>query len=122
LQITNVEVAPVELSLRLPYRTAYQSEIDRVTVVFVRVETRQGQVAWGCAAFDPTLTGETLTDVVRACRACADRARDLNPLNTEYALRPCARSTWPFTTCWPWLLDCRSIACWAATGTASRRP
>ena len=93
MQITNVEVAPVELSLRLPYRTAYQAEIDRVTVVFVRVETRQGHVAWGCAAFDPTLTGETLEDVVRACRACADRARDLNPLNTEYALEELAQLT-----------------------------
>ncbi len=88
MQITNVEVVPVELNLRLPYRTAYRPEqgVDRVTVVFVRVETRQGRTAWGCAAFDEGLTGETLEDVVRACRACADRARDLNPLNTEYAL------------------------------------
>jgi L-alanine-DL-glutamate epimerase-like enolase superfamily enzyme len=86
VQITNVQVTPVELSLRLPYRTAYHGEIDRVTVVFVQVTTRQGKVAWGCAAFDPAITGETLEDVVHACRACADRARDLNPLNTEYAL------------------------------------
>ena len=42
MQITNVEVLPVELSLRLPYRTAYHPEINRVTVVFVRVETRLG--------------------------------------------------------------------------------
>ena len=93
MQITNIEVLPVELSLRLPYRTAYHPEIDRVTVVFVRVETRQGPVAWGCAAFDPALTGETLEDVVRACRACADRARDLNPLNIEYALEELVRLT-----------------------------
>ena len=86
MQIANVEVIPVELRLRLPYRTAYHLEIDRVTVVFVHVETRQEQTAWGCAAFDEGLTGETLEDVIRACRACAERARDLNPLNTEYAL------------------------------------
>jgi len=86
MQITNVEVIPVELSLRLPHRTAYHPEIDRVTVVFVRVETRQGRVAWGCAAFDQGLTGETPEDVIQACQACADRARDLNPLNIEYAL------------------------------------
>jgi L-alanine-DL-glutamate epimerase-like enolase superfamily enzyme len=86
MQITNVEVVPVELRLRLPYRTASHGEIDRVTAVFVRVDTRQGRVAWGCAPTDPGLTGETPEDVVRACRACADRARDLNPLNTEYAL------------------------------------
>lgn len=93
MQITNVEVVPVELRLRLPYRTAYHPEIDRVTVVFVRVETRQGQIAWGCAAFDQALTGETREDVVHACRACADRARDLNPLNTEYALEALAQAT-----------------------------
>ncbi len=93
MQITNVEVIPVELSLRLPYRTACHPEIDRVTVVFVHIETRQGQIAWGCAAFDPTITGETLEDVIRACRVCADRARDLNPLNIEYGLEELAQLT-----------------------------
>jgi L-alanine-DL-glutamate epimerase-like enolase superfamily enzyme len=93
VQITNVEVVPVELSLRLPYRTAHHGEIDRVTVVFVRVDTRQGQVAWGCAATDPGLTGEAVDDVVQVCQACADRARDLNPLNTEYALDELAALT-----------------------------
>lgn len=88
MQITKVEVVPVTFDLRMPYRTAYtiDAEIERVAVVFVRVETRQGDIAWGCAAFDPALTGETLEGVTRACRACADRARDLNPLNIEYAL------------------------------------
>jgi L-alanine-DL-glutamate epimerase-like enolase superfamily enzyme len=93
VQITNAEVVPVELNLRLPYRTAYHPDVDRVTVVFVRVETRKGQVAWGCAAFDPAITGETLEQVVQACRACADRARDLNPLNIEYALDELAQLT-----------------------------
>jgi L-alanine-DL-glutamate epimerase-like enolase superfamily enzyme len=93
MQITNVKVTPVELRLRLPYRTAYHGEIDRVMVVFVRVSTRQGRVAWGCAAFDPAITGETLEDVVRTCRACADRARDLNPLNIEHALDELAQLT-----------------------------
>jgi len=95
MQITNVEVIPVELNLRLPYRTAYrpEQEIDRVTVVFVRAETRQGQTAWGCAAPDPTITGETLEDVVQACRSCADRAPGLSPLNTEYALEELAQLT-----------------------------
>ena len=93
MQIANVEVTPVELRLRLPYRNAYHGEIDRVTVVFVRVETHQGQVAWGCAAFDQAITGETPEDVIRACQDCADRARDLNPLNTEYALDELAKLT-----------------------------
>ncbi len=89
MQITRVEVVPVELKLRLPYRTAYHKEEEDVSqtgIVFVRIETRQGDIAWGCAAFDTAITGETLSSVTRACQACADRARDLNPLNTEYAL------------------------------------
>ena len=93
MQIANVEVVPVELSLRLPYRTAYHPEIDHVTVVFVRIETRHGEIAWGCAAFDPFLTGETLEEVIRACQSCADRSRDLNPLNLEYALDELAQLT-----------------------------
>jgi L-alanine-DL-glutamate epimerase-like enolase superfamily enzyme len=87
MQITNVEVTPVELKLRLPYRAAaHPDEMDHVDCVFIRIDTREGRTAWGCAAFDPSLTGETLERVLRACRACADRARDLNPLNTEFAL------------------------------------
>ncbi len=87
MQITHVEVVPVELSLRLPYRTATSpAGVESVECVFVRIETREGRVAWGCAAFDPALTGETLEQVTRVCQNCADRALDLNPLNTEFAL------------------------------------
>ena len=86
MQITHVEVIPVELSLRLPYRTAHGAELNCVGAVFVRVETRQGDVAWGCTAIDPAVTDETLQDFTRVCQACADRALDLNPLNTEFAL------------------------------------
>ena len=94
MQITNVEVVPVELKLRVPYRTAaYPTEVQRIDCVFVRIDTRGGRVSWGCAAFDPALTGETLEQVLHACRACADRATALNPLNTEYALAELAPLT-----------------------------
>jgi L-alanine-DL-glutamate epimerase-like enolase superfamily enzyme len=86
MQITRVEVTPVELPLRLPYRTVDGIEVNHTGAIFVRVETKQGLVAWGCTAVDPAFTDTPLADVVRVCRACADRARDLNPLNTEYAL------------------------------------
>jgi L-alanine-DL-glutamate epimerase-like enolase superfamily enzyme len=86
MQIAHVEIIPVELRLRTPYRRAHHPEVEQVQVVFVRAETRGGLVAWGCASFDPAITGETPEQVERVCRACADRARDLNPLNTEYAL------------------------------------
>ena len=93
MQITQVEVVPLELSLRTPFRTARAGTIEQAATVFIRIETRQGQVAWGCAAFDPATTGETLDQVTRVCHACADRARDLNPLNTEYALAELAPLT-----------------------------
>jgi L-alanine-DL-glutamate epimerase-like enolase superfamily enzyme len=86
MQITHVEVIPVDLHLRLPYQVAYQAVIERAPVVFIRIDVSDGRSAWGCAAFDEALTGETLEQVLRACRRCADRAMDLNPLNTEFAL------------------------------------
>ena len=88
MQITHIDVTPMELPLRLPYRTAYhgEEEVQHAGVVFIRIETRQGYVAWGCAAFDPQITGETMASVTRACEQCAARARDLNPMNISYAL------------------------------------
>ncbi|HNT75531.1 MAG TPA: enolase C-terminal domain-like protein [Anaerolineae bacterium] len=95
MQITHIEVIPIELSLQAPYRAVYTAnqDVNRAAAVFIRIETRQGDVAWGCAAFDPALTGETLARVTEVCRACADRARDLNPLNTAYALAELAELT-----------------------------
>ena len=86
MQITHVEVTPVELKLSVPYRVLYEDQIEHAALVFVRIDTQDGRSAWGCAAFDPLLTGETLEQVTRACRRCAVRALDLNPLNTEFAL------------------------------------
>jgi L-alanine-DL-glutamate epimerase-like enolase superfamily enzyme len=85
MQITHVEVIPVELALRLPYRTLDGTKVEQTGAVLVRIETRQGLVAWGATAVDPAFTDLVLSDVVQACRACAVRARDLNPLNIEYA-------------------------------------
>ena len=93
MQITHVEVIPVELKLRVPYRAALHPAIDHTAAVFVRIETRQRDVAWGCAAFDPAITGETLEQVTGVCQACAERIRDLNPLNTEFALAELASLT-----------------------------
>ena len=94
MQITHVEVVPVELKLRQPFRAAaYPAEIESVGCVFVRIETKEGRTAWGCAAFQPALTGETMEQVTRVCRTCADRALDLNPLNTEFALAELAPLT-----------------------------
>jgi L-alanine-DL-glutamate epimerase-like enolase superfamily enzyme len=94
MQISQVEIVPLQLSLRVPFRTAaHPTEVESIGCVFVRIETTKGQVAWGCAAFDTALTGETLEQVTRACQSCADRALDLNPLNTEFALAELAPLT-----------------------------
>lgn len=93
MQITHVEVVPVELALSVPYQVAYQPRIERTKVIFLRIDCGDGRSAWGCAAFDPALTGETPEEVLRACRRCADRALDLNPLNTEFALAELAELT-----------------------------
>jgi L-alanine-DL-glutamate epimerase-like enolase superfamily enzyme len=94
MQIAHVRIVPVELDLSAPYRAATLSgALARIACVFVRVETRGGRVAWGCAAFDPARTGESIEQVTRVCHACADRALDLNPLNTEYALAELATLT-----------------------------
>jgi L-alanine-DL-glutamate epimerase-like enolase superfamily enzyme len=86
MQITHVEVTPLDLRLRRPYRTVDGRDVTHTGAVFVRVEALGGLVAWGCTAVDPAFDDTPLVDIVRACRACADRARDLNPLNVEYAL------------------------------------
>ena len=119
MQISHVEVVPVELQLHLPYRSAvYPVEVGHVECVFVRIETREGQVAWGCAAVDPVLTGETLEQVTQVCRACADRALDLNPLNTEFALAELA----PLTAASPSARCAFDIAFYDLLGLAAGLP
>jgi L-Ala-D/L-Glu epimerase len=86
MQITKAEVTPVELTLRQPVRMAHIPEIRQVSSIFVRIETRQGQSAWGCTIAHPYLTGDQPEDVLRACRECASIVPDLNPMNVEFAL------------------------------------
>jgi L-Ala-D/L-Glu epimerase len=86
MQIIKSEVIPVELKLRKPVRMAGLPEISHVTAVFVRLDTRQGQTAWGCTIAHPGLTGEKPEDVIQACRECAVLAPGLHPTNIEYSL------------------------------------
>ncbi|NLE43862.1 MAG: dipeptide epimerase [Chloroflexi bacterium] len=118
MQITHVEVTPIRLELRRPFRTAYHTEITQVAVVFVRIETRDQKSAWGCAAFDSAITGETLESVVTACQSCADRSLDLNPLNIEYALSELA----PLTSATPSALCAFDLAFHDLLGLAAGMP
>jgi L-alanine-DL-glutamate epimerase-like enolase superfamily enzyme len=90
MQITKAEVIPVELKLRHPVRMARFSLINHITAVFVRIETRQGQSAWGCTVADPNLSGDDLAAWFRQFQECAALAPDLNPLNLAYSLHELA--------------------------------
>jgi L-alanine-DL-glutamate epimerase-like enolase superfamily enzyme len=86
MQITKADVTPVELNLSQPIRMAGLPEINQVTSVFVRIYTKEGKDAWGCAVTHPDLTGQDVEDVLIACQKGADIAPDLNPLNIEHSL------------------------------------
>jgi L-alanine-DL-glutamate epimerase-like enolase superfamily enzyme len=86
MQITRAEVIPVELSLRRPVQMAGLPEIRCIDAVFVRIETRQGPVAWGCTVAHSQLTGEQPAEVLRKCREYARIVPDLHPTNLEYSL------------------------------------
>jgi L-Ala-D/L-Glu epimerase len=86
MQITKAEVTPIELKLKKPVQMAGLPLIKNVTAIFVRLETRQGQSAWGCTVAHPDLTGEKPEQVLRCCHACAEKVADLHPMNIEYSL------------------------------------
>jgi L-alanine-DL-glutamate epimerase-like enolase superfamily enzyme len=86
MQITRVEVTPVDLKLREPIRMAGFREVLSITAVFVRLETQKGQSAWGCTVAHPDLTGEKPGDTIAACRECARLVPDLNPTTIEFSL------------------------------------
>lgn len=86
MQITKAEIIPVELPLKKAVRIANTPEITRITAIFVRLETRQGQSAWGCTVAQTSLTGEKPEQVIRKCHDCATLVPDLNPLNIEFSI------------------------------------
>ncbi len=86
MQITHAEVVPVELALKQPVQLAHIDPIQSLTAIFIRLETRQGQNAWGCTIAHPQLNGYQVNEVLQTCRECAVKAVDLHPLNLENAL------------------------------------
>jgi L-alanine-DL-glutamate epimerase-like enolase superfamily enzyme len=86
MQITKADVIPAEMSLKHPVQMAGLPEIRRIEAVFVRIQTRQGQSAWGCTVAHPDLTGEEPAAVLRQCREYAGIVPDLHPTDLEYSL------------------------------------
>ncbi|MGD9185977.1 MAG: dipeptide epimerase [Desulfobacterales bacterium] len=65
MKIRQFEAWPVEMRLAEPYTIAYETT-DRVTNIFLRIETDQGLIGHGCAAPDFQVTGETPASVMTA--------------------------------------------------------
>jgi L-alanine-DL-glutamate epimerase-like enolase superfamily enzyme len=86
MQITKAEVTPVEMKLRQPVRMVGLPSINHITAIFVRIETRQRQSAWGCTIANPDLTGEKPQEVIQGCWECANLCPDLHPTNIEFSL------------------------------------
>ena len=94
MQISRIEIVPTRLRLHEPFQSAAHPEpITQIEVIFIRAElVRDFGDAWGCAVLDPA-SKHTLQQAKRVCQDCADLLRDLNPLNTQYALAELSRLT-----------------------------
>ncbi len=62
MRIRKLELTRVDMRLSEPYTIAYET-ISRTTNFFLRLETGDGTIGWGCAAPDLEVTGETPASV-----------------------------------------------------------
>jgi L-alanine-DL-glutamate epimerase-like enolase superfamily enzyme len=90
MQIKKAEVYPIDLKLRHPVQMAGLPKIERVTAIFLHLQTVSGQSAWGCTVAHKDLTGDLPQDTIRACREAATLVPDLHPTNLEYSLEELA--------------------------------
>lgn len=95
MQITSVEVIPVELQRAHPLRMAGLPPLQRVTAIFVRLNTRSGRTAWGCTVAGMDSTGDDPALVLRACQHCAALLPDLHPTNIAYTLTELSQRVHP---------------------------
>lgn len=70
--IRSIDVFPVLLHLREPFRVAYEVEEDAWNLI-VRVTTAGGQVGWGNACPDPEVTGETPSSALKTLKTLIRR-------------------------------------------------
>jgi len=93
MQIVKADVTPVELKLKQPVRMAGYPKIEKVSAIFVRLETREGRDAWGCAVIPLDPASQNIEEVLQACQRGADMAPDLNPIDIEYSLAYLTQAT-----------------------------
>jgi L-alanine-DL-glutamate epimerase-like enolase superfamily enzyme len=67
MKITHIEAWPVTMRLQEPYTIAYET-IKTAVNVFLRIETNQGFIGYGCAAPDEQIMGETPDSVLQAMK------------------------------------------------------
>jgi len=67
MKITTIETWSVSLKLKEPYTIAYNT-YDSAINVFVRIETNQGIIGYGCAAPDEHVTGETPETILQTIK------------------------------------------------------
>jgi L-alanine-DL-glutamate epimerase-like enolase superfamily enzyme len=86
MKITNVEARTVTMPLAEPYTIAYET-VEAATNVFLRIETDDGPVGFGCAAPDAPVTGETPDSVGAAfCDVAIPILRGADPLRRSVLL------------------------------------
>jgi L-alanine-DL-glutamate epimerase-like enolase superfamily enzyme len=90
MQITQVEVTPVELELAHPVRTADIDALQCINAIFVRFITQAGISAWGCTVAHPILNGTEPETALEACQRGAQLVPDLHPTQLEYSLEKLA--------------------------------
>ncbi len=101
MRIKRIETWQVDMDLKEPYTIAYET-VDKATNIFLRLETNTGLVAYGCAAPDESVTGETPSDVLEVLENIANpllmnadpfrRVRLTLKLKQVFPTRPSARA------------------------------
>lgn len=86
MKITGIETWPVSMKLAEPYSIAYET-VDKITNIFVRIETDKGINGFGCAAPDGFITGENPDSVTSAIdNSLTPLLKGSDPLRTALAV------------------------------------
>lgn len=86
MKITRIEAWPVRMRLAEPYTIAYET-LEEASNIFLRLETNEGVVGFGCAAPDLAVTGESPESVLELIsREVEPRLKNSDPLRLSMLL------------------------------------
>ena len=86
MKIRSIDAWVVKMPLIEPYTIAYE-RVDSAANVFLRIETDDKYVGFGCAAPDKAITGETPEGILDACdRIILPLLKGTDPLRIAYLL------------------------------------